>query len=353
MQLSLLAKLAAIDCEVDKEASSSVGSCSVGSCSVAPIPKFISFPSQTTTMSTAQRKGNSPNYSHGELMSLLHVLEVELPIGEMAWKKVAQRHAETFPHRTVQSIRRKFTSLHRKSIPTGNPQCPPEVKLAKRVHYLLGDKASIGDGEEEFVLEELKCGESGANPKSCAQTAAEEEAAAAPPPAASAPEGVPNMSLVNMSSVTQSTPVAKRAHNSSSAKKEEWADILRANIEAEREERKMRREEREEERRDRQLHLEQERIRRAEEKEEERIRRAEERADERAFQRQQAEERALREEQKDDRLMKMVALALGAFKDGRPQAAVRNSVPLGIDLDDGEVVPLVSNKRPRRRLGRK
>ena len=62
-------------------------------------------------------------------------------------------HSETYPYRDVRSIRRKFTSLHRRNIPTGDPDCPEEVKLAKRVFYLLGQKAAVGDGEEEFELE--------------------------------------------------------------------------------------------------------------------------------------------------------------------------------------------------------
>ena len=44
--------------------------------------------------------------------------------------------------------------MYRKGIPTGDPNCPEEVCLAKRIKYDIGDRAAIGDGEEEFNLED-------------------------------------------------------------------------------------------------------------------------------------------------------------------------------------------------------
>ena len=44
-------------------------------------------------------------------------------------------------------------TLQRKTIPTGDPTCPPEVKQAKRIKYKLGQKADLGDATEPFDLE--------------------------------------------------------------------------------------------------------------------------------------------------------------------------------------------------------
>lgn len=186
----------------------------------APIPKFVAFPmkmpiAQTTTASStmANRRNGNPNCGQPELISMLRLLEEHLPIGEAAWKKVGKLHSETFPHRDVRSIRCEFTSLCQK-IPTGDPGCPEEVILAKRVHFLLGQKAAAGDGEKEFELEELKHGESGANQKPHAQTVAEEVTAAT----STAADGV-----ANMLTVAHTTPVVKHLCTSSSARKEEWS----------------------------------------------------------------------------------------------------------------------------------
>mmetsp|Transcript_16130 Transcript_16130/g.23920 ORF Transcript_16130/g.23920 Transcript_16130/m.23920 type:complete len:96 (+) Transcript_16130:207-494(+) len=36
--------------------------------------------------------------------------------------------------------------------PTGDPHCPPEVKQAKRIKCKIGEKAEIGDGEDEYDM---------------------------------------------------------------------------------------------------------------------------------------------------------------------------------------------------------
>ena len=42
--------------------------------------------------------------------------------------------------------------MHRRKIPTGDPNIPPEVRLAKRVKHLIGDKAEVCDGTEDFSM---------------------------------------------------------------------------------------------------------------------------------------------------------------------------------------------------------
>ena len=61
-------------------------------------------------------------------------------------------------------LSKKYATLYQKIIATGDPNCPEEVNLTKRIKYLIGNKAAIGDTEEEFDLEEVEFGENGANP---------------------------------------------------------------------------------------------------------------------------------------------------------------------------------------------
>jgi len=100
------------------------------------------------------RKAGKSNYSHSEIMNLLSVLQRVLPIGPEEWQQCADEHSVSFPlgRRCKDSIRRKFSDLYRKGIPTGDPNCPEDVKLAKRIKWAIGDRAAIGDGEEEFNL---------------------------------------------------------------------------------------------------------------------------------------------------------------------------------------------------------
>ena len=102
----------------------------------------------------AGRKAGTGNYTRDECLHLFTIMQRILPIGPEEWQEVAIEHAQTYPGRDEPSIRRKYHSLHRKNIPTGDPTMPPEVREAKRTKYMIADKANIGDGEEEFNVEE-------------------------------------------------------------------------------------------------------------------------------------------------------------------------------------------------------
>ena len=87
---------------------------------------------------------------------MLNTLRAILPIGPEQWEQVVHRHEEKWPAqlRDRDSINRKYSTLHRKSIPTGDPNISPAVKLAKEIKHFIGVKANFGDGEDEFDLEE-------------------------------------------------------------------------------------------------------------------------------------------------------------------------------------------------------
>jgi hypothetical protein len=49
-------------------------------------------------------------------------------------------------------LRREFSLLHRKKTPAGDPRCPEEVKLAKRIKHQISGRADVGDNKEEMDL---------------------------------------------------------------------------------------------------------------------------------------------------------------------------------------------------------
>ena len=98
-------------------------------------------------------RGPHNNYSSVELKHLLDISEEILRIGPSEWNKVVETHAVDYPGRIDTSIRRKYNSLHRVTVPTGDSNYPDEVKQAKRIKYGIGQKAVIGGGEEDFGLE--------------------------------------------------------------------------------------------------------------------------------------------------------------------------------------------------------
>eukprot|EP00536_Pseudo-nitzschia_multiseries_P013063 jgi/Psemu1/34003/gm1.34003_g len=100
-------------------------------------------------------KSGVSNYSSKtKLIQLLHTIRDVLPLSPKDWDVIAQIHRDNLPNtdRSVQNLCRKYTNLYRRQIPTGNPNCLEEVQLAKRIKWLIKDKAEFG--EEEFDLKE-------------------------------------------------------------------------------------------------------------------------------------------------------------------------------------------------------
>ena len=99
------------------------------------------------------RKAGAGNYSEDESRNLLQILEELRPIGPDEWLEACSKHNDKYPGRDVKSIRRKFATWHRRTIPTGDPDCPWYVREAKRIKYLIGEKAELGDGEDVYNIE--------------------------------------------------------------------------------------------------------------------------------------------------------------------------------------------------------
>lgn len=87
-----------------------------------------------------------------------------LPIGQRMWEEVTNRFNQMFPTRARQTenLRRKFNTLHKKKIPTGDPTMPKAVRLCKKANALIIQASQLStcnsdeddDDEEEVELEE-------------------------------------------------------------------------------------------------------------------------------------------------------------------------------------------------------
>ncbi len=81
---------------------------------------------------------------------MLNLLEEYLPIARMEWDTVCSLHNLRFPgtNRTVESLRRKFISLRRKQVETGNPHIPGDVLRAKSIKHQITERADMGDDDD-------------------------------------------------------------------------------------------------------------------------------------------------------------------------------------------------------------
>ena len=88
---------------------------------------------------------------------MLALVRQHLPIGQEDWKVVSQQHSLEWPHtdRCYNSVRKKFYSYASARMPTGDPNCPPNVVEAKRIVEAIKSKADIEtfDSTEEEVDE--------------------------------------------------------------------------------------------------------------------------------------------------------------------------------------------------------
>jgi hypothetical protein len=98
-------------------------------------------------MTTKGRRGFK--FATQEIKSLLDVIEEIIPIGNPDWEKVWDRHMDRYPkkERTAKSLRCKFQELAKQKIPTGNPNCLPHVRSAKRIYQLIVKATDGLDGE--------------------------------------------------------------------------------------------------------------------------------------------------------------------------------------------------------------
>jgi hypothetical protein len=90
-------------------------------------------------------------FGRDEVSCFLDAIEKHLPISPNEWDMVEIHHAKYYPDsaRTKDSLKRKFLTLHRTKIPTGDPNCPIEVRRAKRIYEEMKKKTELSDAETD------------------------------------------------------------------------------------------------------------------------------------------------------------------------------------------------------------
>jgi hypothetical protein len=98
---------------------------------------------------------------------MLTAIEVHYPVSAFAWEPVAELHNQTEPgyNRTYDSINRKFQTIYCMSAPTGDHTIPMFVQQAKAIHRNITSCVDLGDGDEEYNLEENAFGEVRVDPR--------------------------------------------------------------------------------------------------------------------------------------------------------------------------------------------
>eukprot|EP00536_Pseudo-nitzschia_multiseries_P005309 jgi/Psemu1/12284/gm1.12284_g len=87
---------------------------------------------------TPMKRGRRPSevlQTKAEVMNMLNCMRKVLPIESDQWERVDQLHAENYPHSKRDEIQTNV---------------PDDIALAKEIKYLIGQKADLGNGEEEF-----------------------------------------------------------------------------------------------------------------------------------------------------------------------------------------------------------
>ena len=106
-------------------------------------PSFVtvfitrSSPAESSLVMAKGKRG--AKFTIAELECLLDAIDEIVPIGNPDWERVWDKHVSTFPkkERTVESLKQKFQGLARHKIPTGDPECPPHIRNAKRIYRRL------------------------------------------------------------------------------------------------------------------------------------------------------------------------------------------------------------------------
>ena len=139
-------------------------------------------------------KSRGVGYTTQEINHLLDCIGHVVPVGPIEWDEVTQMHLDAFTEcgRHKNSLRRKFSKLAHHKIPTGDPNCPPEVRYAKRIYREIEEKMDsveeIDDAELGFPVELVEPNVVGPVPPVAAlPPAAAVPPAAVVPPAAAVP----------------------------------------------------------------------------------------------------------------------------------------------------------------------
>ena len=96
------------------------------------------------------RLSGNRNYTDKERLNISAILEQCLPISNSEWSFVANKNREMYLlDCTVDSIEQQYQNLLCCQEPTGDPNCPPDVKQAKVIDCMLMVKEGSGNISKE------------------------------------------------------------------------------------------------------------------------------------------------------------------------------------------------------------
>ena len=113
----------------------------------------FTMPSHNPPTSTRRGKG----FMKAETTTLLRTKEHILPIDVEGWNEVHDVFNSKHTPRGVEGLKRKFNQLANKPVPTGNPNMPEDIKLAKSIKSKLfhcSGVTNLSEEEEEDEEEE-------------------------------------------------------------------------------------------------------------------------------------------------------------------------------------------------------
>ena len=114
------------------------------------VPLVVNPPPPAQLQRGARARGHK--FSSAENIYLMEAMLQVLPIGPDEWDEVWNLHSVQFPGRDCNGLRRKYTTLHRKKMPTGDPFMPDEVRMAKHCKVCIAQKAELGDGTGQYDM---------------------------------------------------------------------------------------------------------------------------------------------------------------------------------------------------------
>ena len=144
-------------------------------------PKASNKTTTTSNTTTKENKGKAPkttkgnggpgrvrgrNFTEGETWYLLDIISAVEPAGQHDWDRVTEAYNEHFNDpermRDRESLKRRFGALHGRKIPTGDPDCPKEVKAAKRILIEIQQRCDVGEkpGKRDLGFDSLSTDES-------------------------------------------------------------------------------------------------------------------------------------------------------------------------------------------------
>ena len=93
-------------------------------------------------------RNSAPQYTEDEITFLLGNIAGVRRVDRADWEAVKDTHGEFYGANdiTIEFIKCRFQQLYKAQKPTGDPTCPPNIRLAKHRHQII-DKCEINNAD--------------------------------------------------------------------------------------------------------------------------------------------------------------------------------------------------------------